>query len=47
MTNEQKLIRECLDWLVDFQVTANLNNAWEKLRDLIDRFYDAIRTNEK
>ena len=48
MTNEQKLIRECLDWLIDFQVTANLNdNAWESLGDLIERCHDALRTNEK
>lgn len=48
MTDEQKLLEECLYWLVDFQVTADLNdNAWERLGDLIDRCYDAIRTNEK
>ena len=47
MTNEQKLIRECLDWLIDFQVTANLNdNAWERLGDLIDRCDNALKTNE-
>ena len=47
MTNEQKLIRECLDWLIDFQVTANLNdNAWERLGDLIDRCGNALKTNE-
>ena len=41
MTKEQKLIRECLDWLIDFQVTANLNDtAWERLGDLIDRCHD-------
>jgi hypothetical protein len=47
MTNEQKLIRECLDWLIDFQVTANLNDAaWERLGDLIERCYDVVKTNE-
>jgi hypothetical protein len=47
VTNEQKLIRECLDWLIDFQVTANLNdNAWERLGDLIDRCDNALKTNE-
>lgn len=47
MTNEQKLIRECLDWLIDFQVTANLNdNAWERLGDLIDRCGNALKTND-
>lgn len=47
MTNEQKLIRECLDWLIEFQVTANLNDsAWEKLGDLIDRCHDVVKINE-
>jgi hypothetical protein len=47
MTNEQKLLEECLYWLVEFQATANLNDdAWESLGDLIDRCYDAVKTNE-
>lgn len=47
MTEEQKLIRECLDWLIEFQVTAKLNDyAWESLGDLIDRCVDVVKTDE-
>lgn len=47
MTKEQKLIRECLDWLIDFQATSNLNDsAWERLGDLIDRCHDVVKENE-
>jgi hypothetical protein len=48
MTNEQKLIRECLNWLIDFQVTANLNDiAWESLGDLIERCHDVVGPNNE
>lgn len=47
MTNEQKLLEECLYWLVEFQVTGNLNDdAWESLGDLIERCCDAVKTDE-
>jgi hypothetical protein len=38
MTNEQKLIRECLDWLVEFHSSSKLNDiAEELLGDLIEQ----------
>lgn len=46
MTEEQKLIRECLDWLIEFQVTTKLNDyAWEELGNLIERCHDVVGPN--
>jgi hypothetical protein len=48
MSEEKKLIRECLDWLIEFQVTSNLNDcAWEELGNLIDRCHDTIKSKER
>jgi hypothetical protein len=46
MTNEQKLIRECLDWLVEFHSSSKLNDiAEELLGDLIERCHDVVGPN--
>ena len=48
MTNEQKLIRECLDWLIEFEVTAKLNDiAEDLLADLIERCHDVVGPNRE
>ena len=47
MTDEQKLLEECLYWLVEFQATVKLNDdAWESLGDLIERCYDVVKTDD-
>lgn len=43
----QKLIEECLYWLIEFQATTKLNdNAWEELGNLIERCYDVVKTDD-